>query len=97
MPDITPDHVLGISVNISTKAFCPPMCILFICRESCFYTFGCIDWVGWRLARGEVGRGWPTRVLQEIPFLVQNECDSSQFDHHSFLMKDHFMGTAKTV
>ena len=21
---------------------------------------GCIDWVGWRLARGEDGRGWST-------------------------------------
>ena len=28
--------------------------------ESCFYTFGRIDWVEWRLAHGEDGRGWPT-------------------------------------
>ena len=30
--------------------------------------------VGWRLAGGEDGRGWPTRVSQEIPppFLMQN-------------------------
>ena len=96
--DITHDHVLGISVNISTKAFCPLMCVLFVCSESCFYTFGRIDWVGWRLARGEDGRGWSTRGPQEIhPYLVQNECDSSPFDHQSILMKDHFMGTVKIV
>ena len=29
------------------------MCILFVCSDSCFYTFGRIDWVGWRLARGD--------------------------------------------
>ena len=103
------DRVLRISVNIATKAFCP-MCFLFVYSESCFYTFGRIDWVGWfwfywgvtpqqqpgsyqggemmmksvfwwrkpeypeettdlrrRLARGEDGRGWPTRGPQEIP------------------------------
>ena len=43
------------------------MCFLFECSESCFYTFGRIDWVGWRLTRGEDGRGWPTRGPQEIP------------------------------
>ena len=31
------------------------------------------------------------------PFLMQNECDSSPFDHQSILIKDHFMGTAKNV
>ena len=65
--DIIHDRVLGMSVNIPTKPFCPPMCFLFVCSESYFYTFGCIDWVGWRLAHGEDGRGWPTRVPQEIP------------------------------
>ena len=40
MEDDTHDRVLGISVNIPTQAFCPPMCILFIFSESCFYTFG---------------------------------------------------------
>ena len=44
--DITHDCVLGISVNIPTKPFCPAMCILFVSSESCFYTFGRIDW-GW--------------------------------------------------
>ena len=34
--DITHDRVLGISVNIPTKVFCPPMCILFVCSESFF-------------------------------------------------------------
>ena len=53
--DITHDHVLGISMNSPTKAFCPSFSILFVCNESCFCTFGRIDWirVGWRLARGE--------------------------------------------
>ena len=36
--DITHERVSGIFVNIPTKAFCPPMCILFVSRESCFYT-----------------------------------------------------------
>ena len=64
------------------------MCILSISSESCFYTSGRIDWVGWRLARGEDGRGWSTRVPQEIsplpPFLLQNDCDTDGllFDHH---------------
>ena len=29
-----------------------------------------------------------------LPFLMQNECDSSPFDHQSIIMNDHFMGTA---
>ena len=29
--------------------------------------FGLIDWIGWKLARGEDGQGWPMRVPQEIP------------------------------
>ena len=58
--NITRDHVLGISVTIPTEVFCPLMCSLFVCSESCFYTFGRIDWVGWRLVRGEDGTGWPT-------------------------------------
>ena len=64
--DITHDRGKGISVYIPTKAFCPPMSILFVCSESCFHTFGRIAWVRWRIARGEDGRGWPTRV-SEIP------------------------------
>ena len=34
-----------IYVTIPTKAFCPLMCILFVCSESCFYMFGRIGWV----------------------------------------------------
>ena len=52
-------------VNISTKSFSPLIYIVFVCSESCFYTFG--HWVGWRLARGEDGRGWPIRVPQDFP------------------------------
>ena len=77
--DITHIRVLGISVNIPTKAFCPPMCILFVFSKSCFYTFGRIDWVGWRLARGEDGRGWPTGVPQEIPHF---SCKMSAIARH---------------
>ena len=50
--DITHDRILGASVNIPTKVFC-------------FYTFGRIDWVGWRLTRREDGRGWPRGGSQE--------------------------------
>ena len=33
--DTLHDSVLGgMSVNILTKSFCPPMCILFVCSES---------------------------------------------------------------
>ena len=45
--------------------------------------------------RGENERGWLTKVAQGIPFLRQNECDSSPFDLPSILMKGHFLGTAK--
>ena len=65
--DITHDRVVGISVNMPTKPFCPLTCFLFVCSESCFYTCGRIDWVGWRLARGKDGWGWSTRGPQEIP------------------------------
>ena len=41
-------HVLGISVNSPPKPFCPPMYILFVCSQSCFYTFSGIDYrLGW--------------------------------------------------
>ena len=73
-------------MNIPTKIFCLPLCILFVCSESCFYMFGRIDWVGWRLTHGEDGRGWSTGVSQDPPF-----------HHQSILMKDHFMETAKIV
>ena len=57
--DITHGRVLVISGSVSTKTFCPPMCFLFVYSESYFYTFGRIDWVGWRLAHGEDGRKIP--------------------------------------
>ena len=71
------------------------MSFLFMHSESCFYTFGRLDWVGWRLVRGEDGRGWPTSqsATGDPLFLTQNECHSSPFDRQSKLMKDHFMGT----
>ena len=43
-------------------------------KIDCFYTFGRIDWVGWRLVGGEHGRGWtlgrshvgyPTFIIQD--------------------------------
>ena len=40
-------------MNVQIKAFCSLMSFLFTSNESCFCTFGLIDWVGWRLARGE--------------------------------------------
>ena len=75
-----------------------PMCFLCVCNESCFYTFGRIDWVGWRLTLGEDGWGWSTRGPQEITHMsCKTAIDSSPFDHHSNIMKDHFMGTARNV
>ena len=90
--------VLGISVNIPAKTFCPAMCILFVCSKSCFSTFGRLDWAGWRLARGEDGRGWSTRVPQEIPhFSVQNECDSLIDHRFSFYFNSmRFIKTGDT-
>ena len=81
------DRLLGISVNIPIKAFCPPMCILFVCSKSCFYTFGRIDWVGWRLAHGEGGRGYQS-ATGDSQFLIQDECDRSAFHHQSILRKE---------
>ena len=31
-----------------------------------------LDWVGWRLARGEDGRGWPTPVNFNVGALHEN-------------------------
>ena len=78
-------------MNIPTKTFCPP-CFLCVCSESCFYTFGRIDWVGWRLARGEDGQGWSTRVPQEIPHFWRKM--SAMVRH---LFNNHFMGTVTSV
>ena len=66
--------VFGISVNISIKAFCPPMCFLFLCGESCFYTSCRTDWVGWRLARGEDGRGWPVNFNEASLYGNSKNC-----------------------
>ena len=33
----------------------------------------------------------------DLPFTVQNKCDSSPFNYQLILMKDHFMRTAKNV
>ena len=52
------------------------MCFLFsvLCSESCYCMSGRIDYVGWTfsrgLARGEDGRGWSTRLPQEIPYFL---------------------------
>ena len=62
VPDQKYNQSINQSVNIHTKVFCPPMCFLFLCSESC-------------------STGDPL-------FLVQNECDSSPFDHPSVLMMD---------
>ena len=70
--NITHGSVLRILVNILTKAFCPPMCFLFVCSEGCFSIFGRIDWVGWRFVGGEDGRSLPTR---DPPFVLPNDCD----------------------
>ena len=81
----------------------PDVFFLTVSSKSCFYTFGCIDWVRWRLARGEDGRGWSTtwaglvykKATGDPSFLEESECDSSPFDQQSILMKDHFTGTGK--
>ena len=59
--DITNDRELEIQVNSPT--------ILSSDVVSVRMQFGRIDWVGWRLARGEDGLGWPTRVPQEPPYI----------------------------
>ena len=46
----------GYTVNIPPKAFCHPMCFLFVSSESCFYTLGRMAWVGLTIARGEDGQ-----------------------------------------
>ena len=75
------------------------MCILFVCSERCFYRLVRIDWGGWELARGEDERGCPTRMPRAgVPSFLVQSVHSSPFDHQSiFLVKDHFMGTAKIV
>ena len=83
-------------MNIPTQAFCSPMCILFVFSKSCFYTFGLINWVvisTWRRWTGLVYKS----ATGDPSFLMQNECDSSVFDHQSILMEDHFIYTGKIV
>ena len=48
------------------------------------------SWTGWH-------RRWHRSATGDSPFLMQNGFDSLPFGHQSILMKDHFMGTAKTV
>ena len=43
------------------------------------------------------GAGLQECHRRSAPFLMENECDSSSFDHQSVLKKDHLMGTAKIV
>ena len=62
-----------------------------VCSESCFYTLGRIDWVEWRLARGEDGRGWSTSGPQEISHFSWNM--SAALDQQSIWMKNHYMAT----
>ena len=40
------------------------------------------------------GLAYRASATGDPPFLVQNECNSSPFDHQPILIKDHFMGTA---
>ena len=47
----------------------------------------------WRIWAGLVYK----RATGDPIFLVQNECDRSSIGPQSILMKDHFMGTAKTA
>ena len=55
-------------MNIPTKAFCPPICILFICSESCFYVFGWMDST-WRR---RVGLAYKN-ATGDPPFFEQSE------------------------
>ena len=77
--DIRYDRVLGISVNIPAKAFCPAMYFLSVCNKGWFYTFGRIDWVGLTTARGaglqECQREFPISRAKWVGY-------SSPFDHH---------------
>ena len=72
---ITHDHVFGTSVNNpTTAALCPPMWILVVCSESCFYTFGRIYWVGWRLWRRWAGLAFLFYLSeQRVPLNYQVE------------------------
>ena len=56
--DIRDDPVLGISVNNSNKALCPPPCFLFVCSECCFvwsYRLGLVEISTGRLKVGGAG------------------------------------------
>ena len=84
--DTAHDRVLGMSVNIPATAFCPPMCILFLCSESYFYIFGTIEVLGWvdiSTWRRWAGLGYQS-ATGDPPFLVQNG-----------MTNDHFMEKAK--
>ena len=54
------------------------------------YRMGWVEIITWRRWAGLVYKS----ATGDLPFLVENECDSSACDHQSFLMKDHFVLTA---
>ena len=85
---ITHDRILGISVNILTKAFWPPMCFLFVYIQWKLFPYVWSYGLGWvEISTGEDGRGWPTSATGHPRFLVQNECNSSPFVHQwNFIM-----------
>ena len=56
--DITQGRtLLRISVNNKQSMLSSDVDSLFVCSESCFCTFGRIDWVGWRLVEKMGGAG----------------------------------------
>ena len=74
-------HILTSKKNPSNGGFkspnppppLDPMCILFVCSEMCFYTFGYIDWVGWRFStRRRWGCMAHKRATGNPQFLVRN-------------------------
>ena len=81
---ITHDRVLGvsvgISVNIPTKTFCPPMCFLFIFHEVkviCVYVWSYIDWVGWVEINLNTWRRWAGLAYKALLALLahfHNRC-----------------------
>ena len=57
------------------------------------YRLGWVEISTWRRWTGLVYQ----RATGDPPFLMQDECDTSPFNHQSSLMADHFMGTANIV
>ena len=93
--DITHVRVLGISVNIPTKAFCPLMHFLVISSETCLYVWS--YWLCWvEISTWKKWLAYKSAIGNPL-FLVQNECDSLSFDHKWKLMNDHHMWRVKMV